>query len=82
MVLCLGDTVSLQWGDASALHYKAGTWCVEYGRGFIPSMMPYGAADTLFSTLDFVGLFRFYRNLNKAMFLDLAYSAYALIDTT
>ena len=67
------------WGEASAVQLKAGTWGVEYGRGFIPSSLAFTLADTMFSTLDFSSMFYFLRSTTKAMMLDFAFSAYSLI---
>jgi C-8 sterol isomerase len=47
-----GDFAHL--GRARAKGYRAleGTWMLEYSRGPIPLMLPFGLADTAFSTLD------------------------------
>ncbi|XP_035169249.1 sigma non-opioid intracellular receptor 1-like isoform X2 [Oxyura jamaicensis] len=52
-----GDTIVHQAGEATSVQWSAGTWMVEYGRGFIPSTLAFALADTLFSTQDFVTLF-------------------------
>ena len=33
-------------------------FALEYARGVIPLMLPFGLADVFFSTLDFVSLYR------------------------
>ena len=48
-----GDYLFL--GKGKAKGYKIpdqGGWMLEYSRGVIPAMLPFGLADTLFSTLD------------------------------
>ena len=52
-----GDVVYHYWGEAAAVQWSAGTWMVEYGRGFIPSTLGFALADTFFSTTDFLTLF-------------------------
>ncbi|KFR17079.1 Sigma non-opioid intracellular receptor 1, partial [Opisthocomus hoazin] len=51
-----GDTIVHQAGEATSVQWSAGTWMVEYGRGFIPSTLAFALADTVFSTQDFVTL--------------------------
>jgi len=68
-----GAVVYHEWGSVAAVHFKAGTWTVEYGRGFLPSTLGFAAADTLFSTLDFVSLFYMMRVYAKAMLLEAGY---------
>lgn len=63
----VGDTVLHVWGEATAVNFAAGTWMVEYGRGFIPSTMAFALADTLFSTTDFVTMFYTFRIYTKAL---------------
>ena len=38
------------------MSWKAETWMVEYGRGFIPSTLGFALADTFFGTTDFLTL--------------------------
>ena len=45
-------------GEATAVQWTAGTWMVEYGRGFIPSTLGFALSDTLFGTQDFYTLYR------------------------
>jgi len=54
-------------------YFKAGTWAVEYARGFIPSTLGFAFADTLFCTLDYVNLYNVMRVYTKAMLLEAGY---------
>lgn len=56
-LLLAGDTIVHEVGDATAVQWTAGTWMVEYGRGFIPSTLGFALSDTVFSTQDFLTLF-------------------------
>lgn len=70
--LCVltGDTIVHQAGEATSVQWSAGTWMVEYGRGFIPSTLAFALADTLFSTQDFVTLFYTLRAYAKGLLLE------------
>jgi len=73
MVCFSGALVYHEWGTVTGVHFKAGTWAVEYARGFVPSTMGFAFADTLFSTLDFVMLFKTLHVYTKALLLEAGY---------
>ena len=70
---CPGALVFHDWGTVAGTHFKAGTWAVEYGRGFIPSTIGSAVAGTLFSTLDYVTLFYMMRIYTKALLMEAGY---------
>ena len=47
-------------------------WALEYARGSVPSMLPFGLWDTLFSTLDFVTFAQTVRVSTLSMFHELS----------
>lgn len=65
-----GDTIVHGVGEATSVQWSAGTWMVEYGRGFIPSTLGFALADTLFSTQDFLTMFYTVRVYIKGMLLE------------
>ncbi|XP_063813569.1 sigma non-opioid intracellular receptor 1 [Pseudophryne corroboree] len=65
-----GDTVVHEAGEATAVQWSAGTWMVEYGRGFIPSALGFALADTIFSTQDFVTFFYTLKVYTKGLLLE------------
>ncbi|KAG7477179.1 hypothetical protein MATL_G00091330 [Megalops atlanticus] len=65
-----GDTIVHKIGEATSVQWSAGTWMVEYGRGFIPSTLGFALADTIFSTQDFLTLFYIVRVYMKALLLE------------
>ena len=48
-----GDHVFVGKGEIAGMHYPDHVWMVEYARGVLPSLLPFGLADALLSTLDF-----------------------------
>ena len=56
------------WGDVAAVQWTAGTWMVEYGRGFLPSTLGFALCDSIFSTTDFVQVFKLIRMYMRALF--------------
>ena len=68
-----GSLLYHEWGTVAASHMKGGTWAVEYARGFIPSTLATGLADTLFCTLDFITLFNMARVYTKTLLMEAGY---------
>jgi C-8 sterol isomerase len=53
-----GGVAMLRRGDAKAYRLPDRAYALEYARGYIPLMLPFGFADTFSSTLDFGPLWR------------------------
>ena len=48
-----GSVSKLDWGDAVQYKMPGRCYAMEYARGWIPTMMPFGLVETFTSTLDF-----------------------------
>ena len=48
-----GDHIFLGKGQSAGMHYPDHVWMLEYARGILPSLLPFGLADALLSTLDY-----------------------------
>jgi C-8 sterol isomerase len=48
-----GDHVFVGKGQSAGMHYPDHVWMLEYARGVLPSLIPFGLADGLLSTMDF-----------------------------
>lgn len=48
-----GDYIFLGKGQSAGMHYPDHVWMVEYARGILLSLLPFGLADALTSTHDF-----------------------------
>lgn len=53
-----GDQHVLPRGTAKQYRMPDEAWALEYARGNILSMMPFGLADSFSSTLDFVSVYQ------------------------
>lgn len=53
-----GDQHFLPRGHAKQYKMPDGAWALEYARGNILSMMPFGFADSMSSTFDFVTMWQ------------------------
>lgn len=52
-----GDQHIMRRGDAKHYRMPDSAWALEYAHGNMISMLPFGFADALFSTLDFTSLY-------------------------
>ena len=53
-----GDQHLLPRGTAKQYRMPDEAWALEYARGNMLSMLPFGLADAIFSTLDIVSVFQ------------------------
>jgi C-8 sterol isomerase len=53
-----GDHIFVGKGESAGMHYPDHVWMIEYARGSMPALFPFGLADGLFSTLDFKTLYQ------------------------
>lgn len=53
-----GDVNIMRSGVATGYKFPEKGYALEYARGWIPLMLPFGFADALFSTLDYVTVYQ------------------------
>ncbi|KAG2174121.1 hypothetical protein INT43_004141 [Umbelopsis isabellina] len=61
-----GTMHHLARGNVQQYKIPEHAWALEYARGWIPLMLPFGIFDTLFSTVDYVTLYETFRLYGKA----------------
>lgn len=67
-----GDEMYLRKGKAKGYCVKDHAWMLEYGRGCIPMMMPFGAlASNMFNTLDCATVERTFRDFSGCVIREL-----------
>lgn len=47
-----GDRIFVGKGHSAGMHVPDHVWMLEYARGALPTLLPFGLADSLLSTLD------------------------------
>jgi C-8 sterol isomerase len=67
-----GDQHHLPRGQVKAYRIPEHCWALEYARGFIPQMLPFGVADSLFSTVDYRTVGRLFKIYGKLTVRELA----------
>ncbi|CAF2582099.1 unnamed protein product [Rotaria sp. Silwood2] len=67
----VGSVHYLPKGTSKQFKMHRGCWALEYARGWIPPMMPFGLADTLTSTLDFSTFYHTIRLSGREMIRNL-----------
>lgn len=68
-----GSFVYHEWGSVAGAQFRAGTWTVEYTRGFVPSTLLFPLGDAFFSTLDFITVFRMMHLYMRALLFEAGY---------
>eukprot|EP00042_Codosiga_hollandica_P008571 m.19637 g.19637 ORF g.19637 m.19637 type:complete len:213 (+) comp31225_c0_seq1:3-641(+) len=56
-----GTTLHHARWEATSVQWTANTWMLEYGRGLIPSTMPFALSDSFFSTQDLITVAKTFR---------------------
>ncbi|CAF1235445.1 unnamed protein product [Rotaria sp. Silwood1] len=67
----VGSVHYLPKGTSKQFKMHRGCWALEYARGWIPPMMPFGLADTFTSTLDFITFYHTIRLSGREMIRNL-----------
>ena len=66
-----GDSFISLSGSTACLSWKANTWVLEYGRGFLPVSMPAVISDGFFTSFDVIGIFKMFRAFGIAFYYNL-----------
>mmetsp|Transcript_55018 Transcript_55018/g.145260 ORF Transcript_55018/g.145260 Transcript_55018/m.145260 type:complete len:80 (+) Transcript_55018:503-742(+) len=66
-----GDQHHLKFGEAKGYRMPDECWALEYARGNIVSMFPFGVFDGFFSTIDFKTLYDTARVSGTSMLVNL-----------
>jgi C-8 sterol isomerase len=53
-----GDLIVVDQRESTAIRVDDSVWMVEYARGPVWRLLPFGLADSIFSTLDFATVVR------------------------
>ncbi|KAI7902950.1 ERG2/sigma1 receptor-like protein [Cokeromyces recurvatus] len=66
-----GEMHHLARGDAQHYRIPDRAWALEYARGWVPAMLPFGMFDFMFSTVDFVTFYNTFRLYGKSLVREL-----------